>query len=71
MGIIDAVTRGQVPLDKYLMGATVGALLGTAHLPFWLTLPSLPAISRPGASSRPRKARRRAGCATRWPTSPP
>ncbi len=33
MGIIDAVTRGQVPLDKYLMGATVGALLGTAPFP--------------------------------------
>ena len=30
MGIIDAVKSGNVPLDKYLMGGAVGAILGSA-----------------------------------------
>lgn len=51
MGIIDAVKGGNVPIDKYAMGATVGALLGAApmaglgvliglamYLPFSITL---------------------------------
>lgn len=51
MGIIDAVKSGNVPIDKYAMGATVGALLGAApmaglgvlvglamYLPFSITL---------------------------------
>lgn len=33
MGIIDAVKSGTVPLDKYLMGGTVGAILGAAPMP--------------------------------------
>jgi len=50
-GIIEAVKSGDVPLDKYLMGGTVGALLGAApmaglgvliglamYLPFDITL---------------------------------
>ena len=32
MGIIDAVKSGNVPLDKYLMGGAVGAVLGAAPL---------------------------------------
>ncbi|MEL6342368.1 MAG: OPT/YSL family transporter, partial [Myxococcota bacterium] len=51
VGIIDAVKSGNVPMDKYLMGATVGGLLGAApmaglgvliglamYLPFSITL---------------------------------
>jgi uncharacterized oligopeptide transporter (OPT) family protein len=51
MGIIDAVKSGNVPLDKYLLGGLVGALLGAApvsglgvliglsmYLPFFITL---------------------------------
>jgi putative OPT family oligopeptide transporter len=51
MGIIDAVTSGNVPIDKYVMGGVVGALLGAApmaglgvliglamYLPFSITL---------------------------------
>ena len=51
MGIIDAVSSGEVPIDKYTMGAVVGALLGAApmaglgvlvglamYLPFSITL---------------------------------
>ena len=51
MGIIDAVKSGNVPLDKYLLGGLVGALLGAApvsglgvliglamYLPFYITL---------------------------------
>ena len=51
MGIIDAVKSGNVPLDKYVMGGTIGALLGAApmaglgvliglamYLPFSITL---------------------------------
>ncbi len=51
MGIIDAVKSGNVPIDKYAMGATVGAMLGAApmaglgvlvglamYLPFSITL---------------------------------
>ena len=51
MGIIDAVKSGNVPVDKYVMGATVGAMLGAApmaglgvlvglamYLPFSITL---------------------------------
>ena len=51
MGIIDAVSSGNVPVDKYAMGAGVGALLGAApmaglgvlvglamYLPFSITL---------------------------------
>ena len=51
MGIIDAVKSGNVPIDKYGMGAVVGALLGAApmaglgvliglamYLPFSITL---------------------------------
>lgn len=51
MGIIDAVQSGQVPVDKYVMGGAVGALLGAApiaglgvlvglamYLPFSITL---------------------------------
>ena len=51
MGIIDAVKSGNVPIDKYVMGATVGAMLGAApmaglgvlvglamYLPFSITL---------------------------------
>ncbi|MFT4979529.1 MAG: putative OPT family oligopeptide transporter [Myxococcota bacterium] len=51
MGIIDAVKSGNVPVDKYTMGAVVGALLGAApmaglgvliglamYLPFSITL---------------------------------
>jgi putative OPT family oligopeptide transporter len=51
MGIIDAVKSGNVPLDKYLMGGAVGAILGAApmaglgvliglamYLPFSITL---------------------------------
>jgi uncharacterized oligopeptide transporter (OPT) family protein len=33
MGIIDAVKSGNVPVDKYLMGALVGGCLGAAPLP--------------------------------------
>lgn len=33
MGIIDAVTSGDVPIDKYIMGGTVGAILGAAPKP--------------------------------------
>ena len=32
MGIIDAVKSGNVPIDKYTMGAVVGALLGAAPM---------------------------------------
>ena len=32
MGIIDAVKSGNVPIDKYLMGGAVGAILGAAPL---------------------------------------
>ena len=51
MGIIDAVKSGNVPLDKYMMGGAVGAVLGAApmaglgvliglamYLPFSITL---------------------------------
>ena len=51
MGIIDAVQSGNVPIDKYVMGGTIGALLGAApmaglgvliglamYLPFSITL---------------------------------
>ena len=51
MGIIDAVKSGNVPVDKYVMGASVGAMLGAApmaglgvlvglamYLPFSITL---------------------------------
>jgi len=51
MGIIDAVTSGNVPSDKYIMGGVIGALLGAApvaglgvlvglamYLPFSITL---------------------------------
>lgn len=33
MGIIDAVKSGNVPVDKYLMGALVGGCLGAAPMP--------------------------------------
>lgn len=33
MGIIDAVKSGNVPVDKYVMGALVGACLGAAPMP--------------------------------------
>ncbi len=33
MGIIDAVKSGNVPVDKYFMGAAVGGCLGAAPLP--------------------------------------
>jgi uncharacterized oligopeptide transporter (OPT) family protein len=33
MGIIDAVKSGNVPVDKYAMGALVGACLGAAPMP--------------------------------------
>ena len=33
MGIIDAVSSGNVPVDKYAMGGVVGALLGAAPVP--------------------------------------
>jgi putative OPT family oligopeptide transporter len=33
MGIIDAVQSGNVPVDKYAMGALVGACLGAAPMP--------------------------------------
>ena len=32
MGIIDAVKSGHVPIDKYLMGGGIGALLGAAPM---------------------------------------
>lgn len=32
MGIIDAVKSGNVPIDKYIMGGTVGAILGAAPM---------------------------------------
>ncbi len=51
MGIIDGVVSGNVPVDKYVMGGVVGALLGAApmaglgvliglamYLPFSITL---------------------------------
>jgi uncharacterized oligopeptide transporter (OPT) family protein len=51
MGIIDAVSSGDVPLDKYLAGGVLGGLLGAApmaglgvlvglamYLPFYVTL---------------------------------
>jgi len=51
MGIISAVQSGNVPLDKYLMGGTIGVLLGAApvsglgvliglsmYLPFYMSL---------------------------------
>jgi len=33
MGIIDAVETGEVPVDKYALGGTVGAILGAAPWP--------------------------------------
>ena len=61
MGIIDAVKSGNVPLDKYVMGGTIGALLGAApmaglgvliglamYLPFSITLGY--GIGNPGAN---------------------
>ena len=33
MGIIDAVKSGNVPIDKYVLGGTIGALLGAAPMP--------------------------------------
>jgi len=32
MGIIDAVSSGNVPVDKYAMGGAIGALLGAAPM---------------------------------------
>ena len=33
VGIIDAVTTGNVPIDKYVMGGALGAVLGLAPMP--------------------------------------
>jgi putative OPT family oligopeptide transporter len=33
LGVIEAVRSGDVPVDKYVMGGTIGALLGAAPMP--------------------------------------
>jgi uncharacterized oligopeptide transporter (OPT) family protein len=33
VGVIEAVGSGDVPVDKYVMGGTIGALLGAAPMP--------------------------------------
>ena len=51
MGIVDGVVNGNIPIDKYMMGGTIGVLLGAApasglgvlvglamYLPFSITL---------------------------------
>ena len=44
-GTLFTVGGGSARMLVTLVFFIVGALVGTAHLPFWLTLPSLPAIS--------------------------
>ena len=43
-GILFTVGGGSARMLVTLAFFVVGALIGTAHLPFWLTLPALPAL---------------------------